>query len=79
MTHYSYFEFRWSRVTRLRNSCKMITFFIVFFTLIAVLAAVILRAYFNQVIPEGLPEGTHIPSFYNSNREFKFCYACLSA
>lgn len=59
MTYYSYFEFRWSRVISLRNSYKMITFFVVFFTIIAVLAAVILRAYFNQVIPEALPAEQH--------------------
>ena len=42
-----------------RKITKMFSFFVVFSTIIAVFVAVILRAYFNQVIPEGLPLDQH--------------------
>ena len=38
---------------------RMVTLFVVFTAILAVFVAVILRAYFNQVIPEGLPADQH--------------------
>ena len=37
----------------------MVTFFVVLAAILAVLITIILRAYFNQVIPEGLPTDQH--------------------
>ena len=38
---------------------KMVTLLVVFTAILAVFLAAILRAYFNQVVPEGLPAEQH--------------------